>query len=1068
MPSLIIRYPLDLTGRSTNNLVQAEPHNIGATSASRKNRVIVPKYGAFYTEGLRVRVKSTGKVLEPKTQYVCTEFYQDASVVTGLEVCCAIVITDTLVPSDLEIFYQVVGGEFSVSAGALQDAIDNLNIDNRPVHWGDIIGLPETFAPSDHLHDIGDLYGFEYLIPVLENMVTAILTGSGAVEDAIMAHVNNKISQLDGRITTMRGLFDEHANDEDNPHKVTKGQVGLGNVSDYPIASDAEATNGGSNQRYMTPAGVSLRVNAILDQRLEAHLQDKQNPHAVTKAQVGLGNVLNYAIATQGEAEDGTSSTRYMTPQRTAQAVKKQVGDLFTSHANDFGNPHKVTKAQVGLNFVQNYPIATEQEALAGERADRYMTPLLVRYMVNQISGELTGGHVTNYSNPHRVTKAQVGLGSVQDYPIATQQQAESGDINTAYMTPARTKQAIAAQMTDVVGQHSSRKDNPHEVTKAQVGLGSVQNYAIANTQEALEGSLNTRYMTPSLVKAVVGDFKATVFDPFAARTDNPHKVSKAQVGLGSVQDYGVATTAEMQAAGRLEATAVNNKYVTPLGVRTAMATYDNDVVGPHIGNLDNPHQVTKAQVGLGSVLNYAVASEQEAIAGELNTRYMTPLRVKQFVMPLISGGVDGHANRKDNPHEVTAAQVGAYTTSEVDSRLARKLDTSLYSGKRGQVLFTDEDNGDPGASLSRVVSRLGIVLNDSELASMQSDADDPTELVNTYRRVSINAEGEPNGDAADNAAWTYNTTTNRTENSRTSPRVVGLLSNETFEDFDFEVLVDSRSATKGLVGLVIGAVDDGGIIRTITVTRTPGGSLGFAAGLTTQHVPAGNTTAPMALMGIQYDLGQRDSKLIKSTNKLKWGDGVQSDTRRLNGSEIAGNTGWAYQLGGCRIRVTRVGKVFTVRTTDFILDSTGSATIQPDDARLKNYVAAAQLSFSVDDLPELAVFNGPVSIGYMGLNNPSRFLYDSLPGSRPTIIDGRTGAVQQWSGSGWAPSDLSAAELILPGRMYNNQITGRLFAGLGDGSFEEVKIFGSASADMDLLIASLTESFNDAATDLG
>lgn len=1068
MPSLIIRYPLDLTGRSTNNLVQAEPHAIGATTASRKNRVIVPKYGAFYTEGLKVRVKSTGKVLDPKTQYVCTEFYQDASIATGLEVCCAIVITDTLVPSDIEIFYQVVGGEFSVSAGALEDAIKNLNIDNRPVHWGEIIGLPETFAPSDHLHDIGDLYGFEYLIPVLENMVTAILTGSGAVEDAIMAHVNNKISQLDGRITTMRGLFDEHANDEDNPHKVTKGQVGLGNVLDYPIASDTEATNGGSNQRYMTPAGVTLRVNAILDQRLEAHLQDKQNPHAVTKAQVGLGNVLNYAIATVGEAEDGTSSTRYMTPQRTQQAIKKQVGDLFTTHANDFGNPHKVTKAQVGLNFVQNYPIATESEALAGERDDRYMTPLLVRYMVNQISGELTGGHVTNYENPHRVSKAQVGLGQVQDYPIATQQQAESGDINTAYMTPQRTKQAIAAQMTDVVSAHSGRKDNPHEVTKAQVGLGSVQNYAIANTQEALDGSLNTRYMTPLLVKTVIGDFKTTVFDPFAARTDNPHKVSAAQVGLGSVQNYGIATTAEMQAAGRLETTAVNNKYVTPLGFRTALFAYDGDVVGPHLSNLENPHQVTKAQVGLGSVLNYGIATEQEAIDGASNAKYMTPLRVKQYVMPLISGGVDGHANRKDNPHEVTASQVGAYTFAEVDAALGKKLDTALYSGKRGQVLFTDEDNGNPGASLSRVVSRLGIVLNDSELASMQTDADDPTELVNTYRRVSINSEGEPDGDAADKAAWSYNTTTGRTENSRTSPRVVGLLSNETFDDFDFEVLVDSRSATKGLVGLVIGAFDDGGVIRTITVTRTPGGSLGFAAGLTTQHVPAGDTATPMALMGIQYDLGQRDSKLIKSTNKLKWGDGVQNDTRRVNAGEIAGNTGWAYQMGGCRIRVTRVGKVFTVRTTDFILDSTGAATILPTDARLKNYVAAAQLTFSIDDLPELAVFNGPVSIGYLGLNNPSRFLYDSLPGSRPTIIDGRTGAVQQWTGSGWASSDLTADELIKPGRMYNNQITGRLFAGLGDGAFEEVKIFGSASADMDLLIASLTESFDNAATGLG
>lgn len=41
----------------------------------------------------------------------------------------------------------------------------------------------------------------------------------------------------------------------------------------------------------------------------------------VTKSDVGLGSVSNYGIATQEEAEAGTSSTKYMTPLRTAQAI---------------------------------------------------------------------------------------------------------------------------------------------------------------------------------------------------------------------------------------------------------------------------------------------------------------------------------------------------------------------------------------------------------------------------------------------------------------------------------------------------------------------------------------------------------------------------------------------------------------------------------------------------------------------------------------------------------------------------------------------------------------------------
>jgi len=53
--------------------------------------------------------------------------------------------------------------------------------------------------------------------------------------------------------------------------------------------------------------------------------------------------------------------------------------------------------------------------------------------------------HTGNTSNPHSVTKAQVGLGSVENYGLATQAEAQAGTVGTKYMTPLRTKEAIAA-----------------------------------------------------------------------------------------------------------------------------------------------------------------------------------------------------------------------------------------------------------------------------------------------------------------------------------------------------------------------------------------------------------------------------------------------------------------------------------------------------------------------------------------------------------------------------------------------------------------------------------------------
>lgn len=43
-----------------------------------------------------------------------------------------------------------------------------------------------------------------------------------------------------------------------------------------------------------------------------------------------------------------------------------------------------------------------------------------------------------------------------------------------------------------------------------------------------------------------------------------------------------------------------------------------------------------------------------------------------------VYGAVSEHANRTDNPHDVTAAQVGAYTTQETEERISQSLDASV------------------------------------------------------------------------------------------------------------------------------------------------------------------------------------------------------------------------------------------------------------------------------------------------------------------------------------------------------------------------------------------------------
>ena len=68
------------------------------------------------------------------------------------------------------------------------------------------------------------------------------------------------------------------------------------------------------------------------------HASNRSNPHQTTAQQVGLGNVGNYGIATEAEAKQGTINTKYMTPLRTVDTITAKSiitdGDIILKISN--------------------------------------------------------------------------------------------------------------------------------------------------------------------------------------------------------------------------------------------------------------------------------------------------------------------------------------------------------------------------------------------------------------------------------------------------------------------------------------------------------------------------------------------------------------------------------------------------------------------------------------------------------------------------------------------------------------------------------------------------------------
>jgi hypothetical protein len=83
--------------------------------------------------------------------------------------------------------------------------------------------------------------------------------------------------------TTVNAKVDSHIGNKSNPHGVTKAQVGLGNVNNTSDADKPVSTAQATAIADAKAAGTNAQAN------LNTHTQNKSNPHNVTRDQLGMG-----------------------------------------------------------------------------------------------------------------------------------------------------------------------------------------------------------------------------------------------------------------------------------------------------------------------------------------------------------------------------------------------------------------------------------------------------------------------------------------------------------------------------------------------------------------------------------------------------------------------------------------------------------------------------------------------------------------------------------------------------------------------------------------------------------
>lgn len=159
-------------------------------------------------------------------------------------------------------------------------------------------------------------------------------------QDALQANITKEVTDRKNADDTLKTTLEKAIADAKTELETADATL-QGNITKEVNDRKGEITRieGLISDEAATRAQADTTVNAKVD----SHIGNKSNPHAVTKAQVGLGNVNNTSDA------DKPVSTAQATAIADAKAAGTNAQTNLTTHMQNMSNPHGVTRDQLGL-----------------------------------------------------------------------------------------------------------------------------------------------------------------------------------------------------------------------------------------------------------------------------------------------------------------------------------------------------------------------------------------------------------------------------------------------------------------------------------------------------------------------------------------------------------------------------------------------------------------------------------------------------------------------------------------------------------------------------------------------
>lgn len=227
---------------------------------------------------------------------------------------------------------------------------------------------------------------------------------------------------------------------------------------------------------------------------LNGHMNNKKNPHGVTKDQVGLGNVPNKSPENVTvEFNEAIERANIVSGEKMSVMlgkIAKVITDTIAHITKTSGNPHRVSKSDVGLGNVVNktpsdmeidFTEASENKEELNGAKDLFSgsTAFTLFTRIAAAVHAMTAHIGTTDGNPHHVSKKDVGLGNVENtspsFNVVRFDPRNQYGIPESGETMATMMSKVAKDLTDVQTHMDAEKsENPHGINIGKIAAVGV------------------------------------------------------------------------------------------------------------------------------------------------------------------------------------------------------------------------------------------------------------------------------------------------------------------------------------------------------------------------------------------------------------------------------------------------------------------------------------------------------------------------------------------------------------------------------------------------------------------